>query len=154
MADFPTRHVWWHRRVYVGVWTIQWLGGSFQDSHCGMDVPHKNYKKTPFDHGTVHGTYRVYTGCRQVAGLPFSCVFFLPPATGKHGWDGVVASLNTMPGTSWCYIANRVELGGSVMYNVVKTKKTMPQSSPFLYCRFLWLPSKTGLVYFCFTHPY
>jgi len=54
-----------------------------------MDVPHKNYKKTPFDHGTVHGTYRVYTGCRQVAGLPFSCVFF--PSSdweARVGWSG------------------------------------------------------------------
>lgn len=67
-----------------------------------------------------------HTGFIRVAGKLPGCLFlafFFPPATGKHGWDGVVASLNTMPGTSWCYIANRVELGGSVMYNVVKTKK-------------------------------
>ena len=132
-------------RVYVGVWTIQWLGGSFQDSHCGMDVPHKNYKKTPFDHGTVHGTYRVYTGCRQVAGLPFSCVFFSLQRLGSTGgmeWWPPWTPCLVHPG---CYIANRVELGGSVMYNVVKTqKKQCPSHHHFYTVGFYGYHQKPG----------
>lgn len=89
-----------------------------------------------------------HTGFIRVAGKLPGCLFlafFFPPATGKHGWDGVVASLNTMPGTSWCYIANRVELGGSVMYNVVKTqKKQCPSHHHFYTVGFYGYHQKPG----------